>query len=254
MISYIHGGAWRDPTISSKSFDPALFFLLDHPVADTIAGFASINYRLSPYPSHQNLPSLPDDAARNAQHPDHIQDVIAALAFLQNEYGFKDRYLLVGHSCGATLAFQVTMARWQSRNAAQFSMPQGVLGLEGIYDLGALRDTHKNIPMYQEIIENAFGSENVWADVSPTSGSFLKSWTNGKLAVLAQSVNDELVDQEQLDRMAVVLEVNQSPDREDLKLALEGKHDDVWRNGWELAQSVATALQHLLIAESNRHN
>lgn len=244
--SYIHGGAWRDPTISAKSFDQALYLLLDHPITDCIAGFASINYRLSPYPSHATCPSLPDDDSRNAQHPDHIEDVLTALAFLQDEYGFEKRYLLVGHSCGATLAFQVTMAKWQAQGSAHLSMPQGVLGLEGIYNPVALRNSHKDIPVYQEILDNAFGSEDNWDGVSPTSADFSKSWANGKLTVLAHSINDELVDQEQLDRMAARLKECAGSGRRDLILSLKGKHDDVWRQGWELAQSIVTALQHLL--------
>jgi len=251
---YIHGGAWRDPAISSESFDPALYFLLDHPIVDNIAGFASINYCLSPYPSHSTCPSSPDDAARNAKHPDHIQDVLTALTFLQSEYGFGKRYLLVGHSCGATLAFQVTMGEWQAHGAAPISMPQGVLGLEGIYDLVALRDTHIDIPVYQDIIENAFGSEKNWEEASPTSISIRETWTNARLAVLAHSVNDELVDQEQLRRMAAAFKAGNGSGREDLVLSLEGKHDDIWRNGWELAQSIVTALQHLLVTRCSHHS
>jgi len=176
--------------------------------------------------------------------------VLSALTLLQVEYGFEERYLLVGHSCGATLAFQVTMAKWHARGSAPVTMPRGVLGLEGIYDLVALRDSHKDIPVYQEIIENAFGNEKHWDSASPTSTDFSKSWTNGKLAVLAHSVNDELVDQDQLDRMAARLKDCTGSGRRDLVLALKGKHDDVWRQGWELAQSIVTALQHLLSGNS----
>lgn len=176
--------------------------------------------------------------------------MLNALAFLQDKYGFEERYLLVGHSCGATLAFQVTMAKWQARGSAPVIMPKGVLGLEGIYDLVALRDSHKEIPVYQEIIENAFGNENHWDSASPTSTEFSKSWTSGKLVVLAHSVNDELVDQGQLDRMAARLKDWTGAGRRDCILSLKGKHDDVWRQGWELAQSIVTALQHLLSGDN----
>lgn len=253
--SYIHGGAWRDPTISSESFDQALYLLLDHPIIDNIGGFASINYRLSPYASHATFPSSPDDPARNAKHPDHVQDVLTALAYLQNEYGFGGKYLLVGHSCGATLAFQVTMGLWPARNAASVcKMPQGILGLEGIYDLVALRDSHRDIPVYQEIIENAFGSEENWCGASPTSASFNETWGDARLVVLAHSKNDELVDQDQLDRMAMTLKDGSRSDREDIVLSLQGKHDDIWRDGWELAQSVVTALQNLLITRRSHES
>lgn len=141
------------------------------------------------------------------------------------------------------------MAKWQAQGSRHVSMPKGVLGLEGIYDLVALRDAHKDIPVYQEILENAFASENNWGSVSPTFADFSKSWTNGKLAVLAHSINDELVDQGQLDRMAARLKDCSGSGRRDLVLSLEGKHDEIWGHGWELSQSIVTALQHLLIAK-----
>ena len=75
-----------------------------------IAGFASISYRLSAHPNHPQDPINTDPKDfQDAKHPGHIDDVEAALAFLQNTYGFGGRYILVGHSCGATLAFQAVM-------------------------------------------------------------------------------------------------------------------------------------------------
>ncbi|RMY50255.1 hypothetical protein D0864_14589 [Hortaea werneckii] len=108
-IIYIHGGAWRDPEIDSTSFLPTQTLLSQSRAIDQIAGFASINYRLSPYPSHPRIPSHPADPARTAHHPDHLSDILAALRHLQDAFGFGTRYLLVGHSCGATLAFQAAM-------------------------------------------------------------------------------------------------------------------------------------------------
>ncbi|KAI7696864.1 hypothetical protein KC353_g17306, partial [Hortaea werneckii] len=78
-IIYIHGGAWRDPEIDSTSFTKAQNLLLQSRETDQIAGFASINYRLSPYPSHPQSPSDPSDPARNAHHPDHLNDILDAL-------------------------------------------------------------------------------------------------------------------------------------------------------------------------------
>lgn len=176
--------------------------------------------------------------------------MLTALALLQDKYEFDERYLLVGHSCGATLAFQVVMAKWQAQDSGRLTMPQGVLGLEGIYDLVALRNSHKDIPAYEEILDNAFGSEDNWDSASPASADFGKSWANGKLAVLAHSVNDELVDQGQLDRMAARLKGCPGSGRRDLSLSLKGKHDEIWSHGWELAQSIVTALQHLLSGNS----
>ena len=91
----------------------------------SICGFASINYRLSPYLDHPQNPSTADDPARNAKHPDHVVDVSKALAFLENKYNISSGYLLVGHSAGATLAFQI------QETCENFSVPRplGVLEL-----------------------------------------------------------------------------------------------------------------------------
>jgi kynurenine formamidase len=70
--------------------------------------------------------------------------------------------LLVGHSCGATIAFQVAMIwREESTLAAAFTKPLGILGVEGIYDLVALRDNHGDAPYYQQMVKNVFGSDEV---------------------------------------------------------------------------------------------
>lgn len=106
FIVYIHGGAWRDPAIDATSFAKLESLLLKHESIKHVAGLASMNYRLSPYPSHPTDPSNPADPARNVKHPDHINDVLAAILYLQDKYCFEERYILVGHSCGATLAMQ----------------------------------------------------------------------------------------------------------------------------------------------------
>ena len=141
-IVCIHGGAWRDPEIDASSFETTQDRLLASPLADNITGYASINYRLSPYPSHPTNPSDPSDPARNAKHPDHINDVLTAMLYLQETYHFRDQYILVGHSCGATLALQVAMKRyWGSQYESTFALelnvepPRAVVGLEGIYDI-----------------------------------------------------------------------------------------------------------------------
>lgn len=103
--SFIHGGAWRDPLVDATSFKPTVDILSAS--ESGVVGFASINYRLSRYPNHGTKPSSPEDPSRNAEHPDHLNDVTRALIFLEKIYGISGRYLLAGHSCGATLAFQV---------------------------------------------------------------------------------------------------------------------------------------------------
>ncbi|KAF2189438.1 alpha/beta-hydrolase [Zopfia rhizophila CBS 207.26] len=115
-IVYAHGGAWRDPTQTSTCILPTLknLFGTSSPskALDRIAGIASLNYRLSPYPSHPTDPSKPDDPDRNVKHPDHVQDVARAMNWLGKEYGVgrdstKYEWVGIGHSCGATLLLQL---------------------------------------------------------------------------------------------------------------------------------------------------
>ena len=250
-IVYIHGGAWRDPTISASSYRKIRDILLETAAADRIAGYASINYRLSPYPSHPKDPSNPSDPARNAKHPDHINDVLAAILHLQETYHFEDRYVLVGHSCGATLALQVAMKRyWGSQYESTFALelnvvpPVAIVGLEGIYDISALVKYHGKESEYKDFIVNAFGPSG-WDALSPANADFDGSWPDGKLVVLAHSRDDTLVEWEQVDALKRSLETQgwkDNLDRQVKVLEVKGDHDEVWETG-EAAKAVEWAVQ-----------
>lgn len=254
-IVYVHGGAWRDPEKDASSFHKAQGMLMKSWESEYVAGYASINYRLSPYPSHPRHPSNPSDPARNARHPDHINDVLAALLHLQETFNFKDRYILVGHSCGATLALQVAMkrywgAQYESTPALERNVipPMAILGVEGLYDLPALVKYHSSEPVYQQFVSHAFGSDDsAWAAASPTSGRFSESWVDGRLVVLAHSREDELVEWEQVDRMHRTLKMqgfDEAVGERMLKLVeLGGKHDQVWQEGGELARAIRETVQ-----------
>jgi kynurenine formamidase len=178
--------------IDSTSFTSTVKSLRQSPYVPHISGFASLNYRLSTPPLLPQFVEFvqPENPARNAKHPAHLNDVEAAIAYLQGEYGFGANYVLVGHSCGATLAFQL-------REGWNMVGPKAVLGVEGIYDLGKLVDDHRSVPMYRYFTESAFGKdEEDWTKASPTTqrcdGSF--AWENAKVGAVAQSAEDELVD------------------------------------------------------------
>ena len=256
-IVYVHGGAWRDPEVSASSFSKTQEKLLGSSVNERIAGYASINYRLSPYPSHPTDPSNPSDPARNAKHPDHINDVLKAILYLQETYHFEDRYVLVGHSCGATLALQAAMKRyWGSQYESTFALelnvvpPIAIVGLEGIYDIPAFVEYHDDQPVYKDFITNAFGVSG-WDAVSPTNADFDDSWPDGRLVVLAHSPDDTLVELKQLNLQKRALE-NQdwkdSGERRVKAFELKGDHDEVWETG-EAAKAIEWAVQEL--SESN---
>ncbi|KAJ6036229.1 hypothetical protein N7540_000508 [Penicillium herquei] len=234
-VIYIHGGAWRDPTIKSDSFDATSKILRSSPGLP-ISGIASISYRLSAHPNHpQDELETPANEFRNAKHPDHIRDVEAALAFLQNTYNFGPRYILVGHSCGATLAFQAVMGAIASHREQSFSgganddgagaqvsmspgplppklsaQPAAIVGVAGIYDLRRLQEAHREIGAYREFIEGAFGNDvMLWDGVSPAqmvgSRGVEGGWKTGRLVVLAHSKDDGLVDEGQVLEMKEAL-------------------------------------------------
>ncbi|KAF1356931.1 Alpha/Beta hydrolase protein [Delphinella strobiligena] len=256
-VIFIHGGAWRDPTKLESIFDTSITHLLSSPRNSKIACFASLGYRLSPHPSHPNQPPDPNDPARTAKHPDHVNDILDGLAYLQGTYGFGERYILAGHSAGATLAFQVCMSRcWSLGGAAKTVVPPlAVVGLEGIYDIPALIAYHSTRPhsdIYDAFTHSAFGERyqsvegervDVWGRASPTQGDY-ERLGEGVLVVLAHSREDELVEWEQVELVRGVLE-QQGWGRGGRRLEmleLRGRHDEVWEEGGEVARAVEVAV------------
>ncbi|KAG6020911.1 hypothetical protein E4U41_002685 [Claviceps citrina] len=254
-VIYIHGGAWRDPLITSTSFTPTLKNLSAAWVQSRKApvAFASIGYSLSPYPHHPTHPSRSSDHSRNAFHPKHISDVLEAISFLQQRAGFGNNYILVGHSCGATLAFQAAMnpARWGLGSTAEdfVKPPCMVLGLNGLYDMpdlvenpGAPYDEYR--PMYGQLTRNAFGSDrDLWKAISPVVvESWATEWPVGRRVMLVQGPEDDLVPYKQGERMRDSLLRSKTN-----KLVVElidgaGEHDEIWQKGTLLAKLLTRAI------------
>ncbi|KAL6239781.1 hypothetical protein BDW75DRAFT_66973 [Aspergillus navahoensis] len=263
-VILIHGGAWRDPTQTSTSYlAPALSILSTSELNSSnsqsrhITGLASISYRLSPHPFHpQDTSATVESHLRNAKHPEHINDIQLALSFLQNKYRFGERYILAGHSCGATLAFQAVMPSLfvggRESSEVDYMAPLAVLGMAGIYNLRLLRDSHRDISAYQEFIEGAFGvDEKVWDAASPgvVSGEGgVEGWKKGRVVVLAHSREDELCDTEQSEEMKRFLErwEKDGPKKREVQfLPIEGKHDDAWERGAELTRGILFTIERL---------
>lgn len=246
-IIYIHGGAWRDFRIDHTTFRPTIDALLKEG-DDDWAGFASVDYRLSPHPAFpQDSATTPADQLRAAAHPDHIRDVRAALGCLQARYGFGGEYVLVGHSAGATLALQLLMGTGADNDDdVDVALPRAIVGLEGIYDLVGLAD--RLGPAYAELFRGAFpGGREAWAEVSPLrfKGDFAECWGKGdkKLVVLGWGPQDELIDEPEIDGMAKRL-------GEDgvctvVVKDLEGTHDGTWEDGRPFARVVLETLAEL---------
>jgi kynurenine formamidase len=221
------------------ALEPAFDILSVLRFQDTIAGFASINHRLSPYPDHPTKPSSPDDPSRNAKHPDHLVDISKAMTFLETKYGISSGFLLVGHSAGATLAFQI---QEQFENS-KIPIPLGVLGVEGIYDIPLLVETYESIPAYREFIENAFGpDEVVWDNASPARSKKPEAWDKAKAIIIAHSDEDELLNRRQADVMMKRLQQSTSCKDRTHYFPATGHHDGIWKDGHELARLIENAL------------
>lgn len=204
-----------------------------------IKGFISLDYRLSTASSDSADGSAP------AIHPDHILDIRSALNFLRKEYYLTNDYILAGHSAGATLSFQLLMGEDALAGQATplVPVPSAVIGISGIYDLIGLDDRHDG---YTGFISGAFGNDReAWKIASPAwySGSFQANWTGGRLAILAWSPQDSLVDEPEIDLFASKL----AKDGVNMEIVkdLHGEHDFVWEDGSQVAQLFQRALAKL---------
>lgn len=137
-----------------------------------------------------------------------------------------------------------------------YAHPLAILGTEGIYDIRQLQEANRQLKLYRQFSETAFGPEREgWDFVSPAvhredgSSSVERGWRAGRLAVLAHSVEDSLVDVKQLVTMKDTLvpweEQQDVPTRKVVTLSLIGEHNDPWKKGEELARAIAATIQEL---------
>ncbi|KAF3909869.1 hypothetical protein ABW21_db0206010 [Orbilia brochopaga] len=240
-IIFIHGGAWRDPASSKADATHLLHALVHTPQNTTICG-ATLNYRLSP------SQKAPENTAR---HPDHVADILAALTFLQHRYQFGRKYILVGHSAGATLALQSLRSIFNGRNIDSVipgaegylpgGLPSAVICTEGIYNLPDLVDEY---PDYASFVVNAFGPPSqVWSDASPACLPGWKSEYDGRI-VIVQSTEDELLSLRQATNFVGALEA------EGVSVDVEivgGRHDEVFKRS-ELVVIVKKVLAEMSVS------
>ncbi|KYK55663.1 hypothetical protein DCS_07627 [Drechmeria coniospora] len=248
---FIHGGAWRDPRLTVDAFVPSIQRMLEASELSSlppIRGFAAIDYRLSPHPDFpQKAAETPAAELRVASHPDHISDVRAAIEFLHAECGIADEYVLIGHSAGATLAYQLLMGEAALVGLpapSTIPLPAAVIGIAGIYDLVGLNARFGD--GYASFITAAFGDDRGrWRDVSPASyaGTFKENSPRQRLHLLACSPEDSLIDGPEIDAMAAKL--SEDGLHATVVKDLTGDHDFVWQDGSQVARLVAQALAHL---------
>ncbi|TWU77669.1 hypothetical protein ED733_008188 [Metarhizium rileyi] len=253
-IIYVHGGAWRDPLQTANDLVPALRILPPALFASRKApvAFASVSYSLSAYPQHATHPSTPSDPSRNATHPRHIADVLAAISLLQRSAGFGSNYILAGHSCGATLAFQavVNPSRWDvDVGMLGVQAPHMVLGLNGIYDIPNLvadpgHGYSQHCEAYEEFTRSAFGADrHVWREASPVYvEDWAEEWPEGRHVMLVQSHEDTLVPFSQAEALKASLLKSKGEQLSVVLVQGFGDHYDIWRQGTLLADMLARAV------------
>jgi kynurenine formamidase len=220
----VHGGAWRDPQLTSKSIEPTVAHAFSaFEASDAIMAIVSLNYSVSQYPSHPSHPydvSEHSDPSREAVHPQHVSDVLHGLALLRS-FGLQDEsYILSGHSCGACIAFQTILQSpgyFGIENIGDAPAPAALIGLNGLYDLPDLVDglgsSHEHLRReYEMLITNAFGPDKTtWPAASPTRfdpdviGERISDGKVPRLVVIDQSNKDKLVPVYQKDRLIAQL-------------------------------------------------
>jgi kynurenine formamidase len=263
---HIHGGAWRDPNLTATSIEAAVAHTFSGAWSSQdrrITAIVSINYTLSPFPNHPELPyhNNPErdaaiDLSRSAAHPQHIYDVLQAFVLLRS-LGLQDgSYVLSGHSAGACLVAQTMLAppsywNFEERNAPP--RPAAILCMNGLYDLPDLVDalgaTHQHLQeVYADLITIAFGSDRgAWASASPTrlsSKVIATSLQEGgpTLVVLDQSPDDQLVPINQTDKFEALMRSVHG-----LKVVRAnrcvGKHAAPWEEGYIISDGVQDVLK-----------
>ncbi|QIW97351.1 hypothetical protein AMS68_002869 [Peltaster fructicola] len=262
---HIHGGAWRDPDLTSRSIEAAAAHALRDGSNDLIDMIVSINYTLSPFPTHPTSPYDPiqdnhSDPAREAQHPQHVDDVLHAFNLLRTQYGLNDRsFILSGHSCGACLAFQSILKppTWWGSTLQRPPTPAALVGFNGLYDLvelvQGLGPTHKNMREdYEGFQSIAFGKDKSrWPNSSPARfdvDEISARLTAGEvplLVLLDQSPNDQLVPMNQTQRLELQLSLVEG--LEIMKgTRCVGTHAAPWEQGdmiWETIKDVLKVLR-----------
>lgn len=215
----------------------------------SIRGFASIDYRLSPHPKFPQDPAdTPAVDLRAARHPDHILDVRAALAYLDEQYGMGQDYILLGHSAGATLTYQLLMGEdaLAGHDMVPAPLPRVTVGIAGVYDLPGLVARRGELydGIYRAFVTGAFGSdEEAWKKPSPVNFPGKYTWPGGKVAMLAWSPEDSLIDEPEID--CLIRKMKSDGNQMAVFKNLSGDHEVVWEKGDQVARLVTEALSHL---------
>ncbi len=198
LLLFVHAGAWIKG-------DKAEYAELGRFYASQGIATAVINYRRSLNGANR--------------HPGHVEDLVTALAWLQQQrsrFGFGAEVYVSGHSAGAHMAGVLT-------TSSDFGkvVLAGCIGLEGIYDIPRL---HQVFPTYKDwFLTHAFGDEALWPAASPQFQAVI----NPMRWLVIHSLQEELVDLQQSTDWVRKLTQEQVP--AELVASDFGSHYDVVR-------------------------
>ncbi len=263
-LVHIHGGAWRDIRLTSSTIEATVAHAFN-PKSNNgsrLAGLAALNYTLSPTQSPDWDPYDPvkdnhTHPEREAVHPTHVRDVLHGLKLLRS-LGLKDdTYILSGHSAGACLCCQAVLQPPQYYGLGDLPdppRPAALVGLNGLYDLEqlvhGLGPSHAHLKNdYCDFLSLAFGADqSAWPAESPARfdvddiAQWVEEGKAPRVMVLDQSVEDQLVPMNQIDRM--VLQMQQvSRMKVVLGKRCVGEHAAPWKEGWIIWESVLDVLR-----------
>jgi kynurenine formamidase len=175
-------------------------------------------------------------------YPGHLIDVAQGLLYLEEHYQIGNRYILVGHSAGATMAFELHDWYMPRRN---LPIPAVVLGIAGIYNFEAFVEEHSEIPAYREFMENAFPEKRLWERASPYQNRLPNSaaWEQAEAIIVSHSDQDELVEKAQSSYMLGRARMSPHCKEHVHFLEASGAHDEIWASGYILAGLISKAVQ-----------
>ena len=145
--------------------------------------------------------------------------MLSCIESIKSIHTQSNELILVGHSAGAHIASHIALSEIGPRIKC-------VVGIEGIYDIPKLFETHGHIDLYNDFIKMAFtDNRELWKIASPVNCSYL----NCKVQFLIiHSKNDELVETGQSIEFHKKLE--SSNVSSNLVVEEFGKHDEMLKN------------------------
>lgn len=182
VVIFIPGGAWRQ---GDKEFYESL--------GNTLAGYYGLTVAVVNY-------TLSNEEDGSAVHPDHINDVAEAFAWIKNNispYGDSERLYLFGQSAGAHLAsLLATDGSYLQKNGCDLSDIKAVISMSGPYDLTEFTEFPNNllglneqeVLMFKKIMLDAFGDLTTGTLTQASPSTYINSFQPPFLVVY--SYND----------------------------------------------------------------